>query len=565
MNAPEQLDVLPDVYSNWLRRVAPDMPDVLQQAALCLFTAMAEGHVCITVDPQEFADVTSEWLGRPGDYTPFILDGPRFYLARYHNHEQAVAASLEQRARLACVVNDVDGLKQELARLFKTEISTDRQRLAVLVAQFKPLTLISGGPGTGKTSTVVNLLALLLARDPQLRIGLAAPTGKAAQRLVGAIATAKDYLAASVEVKALIPEAATTLHRLLGALGDTGRFRHHAENPLALDVLVVDEASMIDLAMMRAVLAALPMSARLILLGDKDQLASVEAGSVFGDICAAQGMTEDFLALLAPFGIAGEAQANAPALGNCRVELTHSYRFAADSGIGRLATAARTGDVDLFMQIYETGAADIAWVQSASLHDSRFAALIHAGFGDYLNTVQTDNAAAAFSAFQRFRLLCAHRQGPAGVEGLNRQVQRLLQFGSGQVWYAGRPVMITANDHALRLFNGDIGLCLPTAQGLRVFFEGEGGVYRALLPARVPAHETAFAMTVHKSQGSEFEQVLLVLPEQQTPVLNRPLIYTAITRAKKQFTLWGMPAVAAAALASLPQRESGLRERLQRP
>jgi exodeoxyribonuclease V alpha subunit len=565
MSTPEQADILAEVYGSWLQRVAPDLPAALQVAARQLFDAMAEGHVCISVDSGQLDGIDSEWLGGPGAYAPFILDGPRLYLARYHDHEQAVAASLDARARLSCPVADSAVLRQELARLFTTENPHDKQRLAVLVAQFKPLTLISGGPGTGKTSTVVNLLALLLVRDPALRIGLAAPTGKAAQRMVEAIATAKDYLAASTETKALIPAAASTLHRLLGALGDTGRFRHHAQNPLALDVLVIDEASMIDLAMMRAILAALPPGCRLILLGDKDQLASVEAGSVFGDICSVQGMSADFLAQLQPFGIAAGAVSQGPALGNCRVELTHSYRFAAESGIGRLAAAARAGDVAAFMDVYEKGASDIAWEQGSKVSDAGFAALIQAGFADYLAAVQSADAATAFKSFQQFRLLCAHRKGSAGVDGLNRQVQKLLHLGGGQAWYAGRPVMITANDYVLRLFNGDIGICLPAADGLRVFFEGEGGIYRALLPARVPAHETAYAMTVHKSQGSEFERVLLVLPEVLTPILNRPLIYTAITRAKKYFTLWALPAVAAAALASLPQRDSGLRERLLRP
>lgn len=560
MESRDQGSLLADAYSPWLRRLAPNLPAALQEAIRRLFTAIQEGHVCIRVEVADAAEwLSTEWVGQPGDYKPFVLEDSRFYLARYWDHERVVAGALRQRASADCVQGDVATLQQGLSLLFSGEPG-DRQRLAAIVAQLKPLTLISGGPGTGKTTTVVKLLALLLMQQPGLRIGLAAPTGKAAQRLAEAIRAAKGGLPVAQQVLDAIPEVANTLHRLLGAQGDTGRFRHGPENPLALDALVIDEASMIDLAMMRATLDAVSPSTRLILLGDRNQLASVEAGSVFGDICAFEGFSAAFLQQLEIFGVDEPSRPDVPALGDCRVELTRSYRFDAASGIGALARASRDGDSEAFAQAFSATHNDIVWEQDGK--EPALRVRIQAGYAAYVQTLHTGDVAAAFAAFQRFRVLCAHRKGPAGVEGLNRLAETALGVPAAHTWYEGRPVLISANDYALRLFNGDVGLCLRTPEGLRVFFESGVGQYRSLLPGRVPAHETAYAMTVHKSQGSEFEDVLLVLPEQLTPVLNRPLVYTAITRAKKRFALWGSPAVLQGALASLPQRESGLQVKL---
>lgn len=543
----------------WLAREAPALPADLVAALEALYLAVEAGHVCIPVAADAAAAWRdSGWVGAPGDYRPFVLetdaDGARLYLARYHAHESAVAASLRERAAVLHAPADAGALHRELDALFGS-VPEDRQRLAALLAQFKPLTLVSGGPGTGKTTTVVKLLALLQAQaaragQPPLRMLLAAPTGKAAQRLSESIRTAKQGLPLPAEVVATIPEAAQTLHRLLGAQGDTGRFRHDADNPLACDLLLVDEASMIDLGMMQALLAALPLAARLVLLGDRDQLASVEAGSVFGDLCAASGMSAALRAQLVPFAVAVPASAPDGVLADCRVELVHSYRFAADGGIGALARAARAGDAPAFL------AALAAEGEAARVPAVALRAAVQAGYAPYRAAVAAGDPAAAFAAFAAFRVLCAHRQGAAGVEGLNA----LLDAGG---WYAGRPVIVRANDYALRLFNGDIGLCLPTAEGLRVFFETAPGSFRALAPGRLPAHEPAWAMTVHQSQGSEFGRVLLVLPEAVSAVLDRPLVYTAVTRAREGFALCGSDAVLAAALATRPARASGLAGKLR--
>ncbi|HEX6591744.1 MAG TPA: exodeoxyribonuclease V subunit alpha [Moraxellaceae bacterium] len=539
----------------WLDREAPALPAALREAIEALYLAVEAGHVCIRVDDAARAEWEgSGWVGRPGDYRPFILeDSGRFYLARYHAHETAVAASLRTRAAQVLEPANPQALKHDLDALFPAD-PQDRQRLAALLAQFRALTLVSGGPGTGKTTTVVKMLALLQAQagSKPLRILLAAPTGKAAQRLSESLRAAKQKLALPADVLAQIPETAQTLHRLLGAQGDTGRFRHDENSPLACDLLLVDEASMIDLALMQAVLAALPADARLVLLGDRDQLASVEAGSVFGDLCAGGGMSAELAATLASYGVEVQPDVATSVLGDCRVELTRSYRFAADSGIAALAGSARRGDAAAFLQTLAQGG-EVGRTAAATLR-----AAVQSGYAAFRHAAATADVTAAFAAFQQFRVLCAHRQGVAGVEGLNA----LLDTGH-PAWYAGRPVIVRANDYALRLFNGDIGLCLPTLDGLRVFFESAPGEFRALAPGRLPAHESAWAMTVHQSQGSEFDEVLLVLPDVVTPVLDRPLVYTAVTRAKARFSLCGNDGVIAAALATLPQRESGLAEKLR--
>lgn len=542
----------------WLAQEARELPQDLTLAIESLYQAVEDGHVCIRLEGAPVdAWLATGWVGRPGDYRPFILDdGGRLYLARYHDHEKGVAALLRARAERVLEPQDPVALKRDLRLLFAADDPDDRQRQAALLAQFKALTLVSGGPGTGKTTTVVKMLALLQlqAGESPMHILLAAPTGKAAQRLSESIRDAKASLAVPETVLASIPEQAQTLHRLLGAQGDSGRYRHDAANPLSCDVLLIDEASMIDLAMMHAVLKALPPTARLVLLGDRDQLASVEAGSVFGDLCTSVGCSAALAARLAPYHVNLPVVLEAEGLADCRIELIRSYRFAADSAIGALARASRSGDAAAFLASLAAGA-DVARLPSSRLREA-----LHQGYAAYRGVVREGDPAAAFAAFLRFRVLCAHRQGAAGVEGLNAQ----LEPATGG-WYIGRPVIVRTNDYALRLFNGDIGICLDTPDGLRVFFEAGPGQYRVLAPGRLPAHEPAWAMTVHQSQGSEFDAVLLVLPEAMTPVLNRPLVYTAVTRARERFQLCAPDAIVGAALAALPRRESGLVDKLRVP
>jgi len=574
-----------------LQRLDPQASPVVLASAALLCMALDKGDVCLPLarlagqrpwPEQDFrlpalcdwqAQLeTSPLVGGDGDFTPLILEHDRLYLARYQAYERQLAEQLLRRAADLPVVDEAQ-LSESLARLFAFnslsqagQQQPDWQRLAAAQAVRRKLAVISGGPGTGKTTTVVRLLAALLEQPgcEHLAIGLAAPTGKAAARMAEAIRNAKAALPVSEAIKAALPDEARTLHRLLGSRGDSPQVRHHAANPLALDVLVVDEASMVDLALMAKLLDALPPSARLILLGDKDQLCAVEAGAVFAELCEGRGFDAQAASELQR--ITGQqVQVSQPSsqLGDAVVLLTHSHRFAGDSGIGELARRINGGDVSGTLNLLKEDRHDLAW--NAQPTPNELLERLDQGYAPYISAAKSADPAVAFAAFNTFRALCAQREGAWGVAGINEaleaRIKRRSQVASRERWYVGRPVMVRQNDYALGLFNGDIGLCLHTEYGLRVFFEGEDG-YRPFAPARLPSHDSAFAMTVHKSQGSEFAEVLLVLPEQPSPLLSRSLFYTGITRAKHKVEIWALPPRLSEAVATRAERAAGLAERL---
>ncbi|WP_263264530.1 exodeoxyribonuclease V subunit alpha [Pseudomonas sp. RIT-PI-S] len=521
---------------------------------------------------------------------PLVLSGNRLYLRRYWNYERAVDVAL--RRRLAEASEAPADLPERLGALFPEQVPghVDWQKLACALATRAALSIITGGPGTGKTTTVVRLLALLqgprVEANRPLRIRLAAPTGKAAARLTESIGLQVQGLNVAPAVKARIPTEVTTVHRLLGSRPGTRHFRHHRGNPLPLDVLVVDEASMIDLEMMANLLDALPASARLILLGDKDQLASVEAGAVLGDLCrdAEQGFytaqTRAWLEAIAGESLAAaelsEGRADEHALAQQLVMLRYSRRFGEGSGIGELARCVnQQRPEDARRVLADRAFEDVATCRLQGEHDQALERLLlngaargtsgARGYRFYLGVLREQRPAATadladpawlawagnvLQAFDSFRLLCAVRKGPWGVEAVNQRATRAL-YASGLIesdhhWYEGRPVLMTRNDYGLGLMNGDIGIALrlPEAEGssrltLRVAFprnDGQGGV-RFVLPSRLTDVETVYAMTVHKSQGSEFEHTALVLPDALNPVLTKELIYTGITRARRWFSL----------------------------
>tara|TARA_Y100000593_G_scaffold55933_1_gene104503 strand:- start:38 stop:2038 length:2001 start_codon:yes stop_codon:yes gene_type:complete len=542
---------------------------------------------------------------------PLVLRGTCLYLRRYWDYEQSVAAHI--RKRLQATAQEPEQLAERLARLFPEplqvagERQADWQKLACALAACGRFTLITGGPGTGKTTTVVRLLALLqeaaVAEGVALRLSLAAPTGKAAARLTESIGGQVASLPLDDAIKQQIPTTVTTLHRLLGSLPDSRHFRHDASNLLPLDVLVVDEASMIDLEMMANLLDALPLHARLILLGDKDQLASVEAGAVLGDLCrdAEQGgysaQTRAWLQART-----GEQLNDASlvegqqALAQHIVMLRHSRRFGSDSGIGQLALAVNAGDASRARGVLEAGHEDLQRLKLAGEQDAaleRFmldgVAGLAQGYRHYLDvlhgqrpatdapSLQWDGwARAVLGAFDRFQLLCAVRKGNWGVEEMNLRIARaLLRVGllaADHGWYEGRPVLVTRNDYSLGLMNGDIGIALNLPddelgrQVLRVVFprnDGSGEL-RHILPSRLSSVETVFAMTVHKSQGSEFEHCALLMPDALNPVLTKELVYTGITRARRWFSLIESRAgIFEQAVLRRVERRSGLREALE--
>jgi len=581
------------------------------RAAVALSLAVSQGHVCLLLDALAAAPVddaairldAAGWratllgsgiVGTPQapGALPLILDADgRLYLHRYFDYERRLARRLVQArhagALAAAEAVDSPELRGRLTQLFAANAArlgggADWQQLAAALALRGRLTVISGGPGTGKTTTVVNLLACLLAQAPDCRIALAAPTGKAAARMTDAIRQRAQHL--PPELRDRMPVASSTVHRLLGAT--PSGFTHDAAHPLAVDALVVDEASMLDLALATHLLEAVPATARIILLGDKDQLAAVESGAVFAELSVDPGLTAECVRDLAamtgtPAAAVVPPPAAAPsALQDCAVWFTQTYRFAADSGIGRLARDVNAGDARAALAwLREASDPDVAWLDDA-LHPSLEPALqaMEAGYAAYRQAVEADatQVAAITDAFGAFRVLCALRDGPRGVTALNatlaRRFRAALQLpgldeGPGaSAWFKGRPVLVLHNDVVLRLFNGDIGIALPDAQGeMLVHFPDAAapGGFRAIAPVRLPRHETAFAMTVHKSQGSEFDGVLVMLPEQRSRVLTRELLYTAVTRAKRRVTLAAGAAVLEQAVATATQRHSGLLARLQ--
>ncbi|MGZ8159309.1 MAG: exodeoxyribonuclease V subunit alpha [Methylobacter sp.] len=498
-----------------------------------------QGHSCIQIDDEARALLLASGLVEPNPKSqtnplPLVIEQNRLYLHRYWNYENRLATQIKAMTQAE---HPVEQLNAMLDRYFDASDETDDQRQAAKMAAQQSFCIITGGPGTGKTFTVVKILALLqeLSEQP-LHIALAAPTGKAAMRLQESIGFSKAKLPCSEAIKNRIPETVTTLHRLLGALPPSPYFRHHADKPLVYDLVVVDEASMVDLALMSKLLDALKPGARLILLGDKDQLASVESGAVLADLAAAE------------------------TLQNNVYTLKKSHRFGGT--IKELAEAVNLQQDELAWQILSDGQDSAVQCLDEDLTD-----YVAAQQADYLQLIKTGAGfEQIYQAFSRFQVLCSNRQGKNSVADINYRVEQKLaeqqRIDLSGLWYPGRPVMVTQNNPALHLYNGDIGICMQdsvdSAGKLMVYFQRADGSVKKYLPARVPHCETVFAMTIHKSQGSEFEEVLVVLPEAINPVLTKELLYTAITRAKKTIKLVAGEAVFSAAVRQRIERVTGL-------
>ncbi|MEI7994558.1 MAG: exodeoxyribonuclease V subunit alpha [Methylococcaceae bacterium] len=545
--------------------------------------AIAELSVINAYNLEQWKTALSQTLlvGLGQGNSPLVLDGNRLYLRRYWQYQQILDKSIQERLE---PIRDLlpKALQAQLTALFPTSPENpDWQKIACVLALRARFAIITGGPGTGKTTTLTKLLALLimLANDEsnntrKLNILLAAPTGKAAARVSESISKALEQLDIPDDIKTCIPNKASTLHRLLGSRHDSRRFVHHRNNPLVAEIVIVDEASMIDLEMMASLLDALPDSTQLILLGDKDQLASVEAGSVMGDLCrgaenvAYDEQTREWLSPYIDEPL-GEAVTVGSGINQQTVVLRYSYRFGEHSGIGQLAKAVNSGNAMQAQAILNDPECyrDISRIVLNDPADKSLKQLVLAnagvsddgkpesrqGYGYYLDVIEkkrpTDStqypqwAKQVLTAFDTFQVLCALRRGIWGVEGLNQRIEQwLFPKQKPSLWYEGRPVMITHNDYNLGLMNGDVGITLKDSTGkLRVAFPSESSSDEAKIlwisPMRLPDVETAFAITVHKSQGSEFNHVALILPETRSQVLSRELVYTAITRAKENFTL----------------------------
>ncbi len=544
--------------------------DTLKKAAYGVSMAVSSGESCLLLDDLANADPKQEveilrhrlldsgMVGTPDlpGNSPLILDeGNRLYLHRYFSYERTLAQCLFNRRHVRPF--DAKTLRPLLDSLFsqrKNDKSPDWQKIATAMALKQSLLIVSGGPGTGKTTTVASLLACTLETDPDNRIALAAPTGKAARRMLDSISERLDLF--PLHMQPAVPKEAFTIHRLLGMTTDLANARYHAGNPLPVDTLIVDEASMLDLAMASKLFAALPDQARVILLGDKDQLAAVEAGSVFAELSSRFVLTpscRDDLETLTGYRLDEDdlpvpaSTANDAPLVDSVVWLMKNYRFSESSGIGRLARDIRNRQVGEALDFLRAGSdPSVQWLDMddpAIL--SGFEKTLLAQFDDFFSIVRNDpcDVSSVFRIFSRSRILCAVREGPCGVNIVNHLLAKAMtKMPSGKNarpnWFAGQPVMVKRNDYILKLFNGDVGIVLPDRTGnLSVYFPNEDGSFRAVSPSRIGQYDTSFAMTVHQSQGSEFDSVLLVLPFEPSRVLSRELVYTGITRARSKITI----------------------------
>jgi exodeoxyribonuclease V alpha subunit len=636
------LRTLDHALAQSLARLDPDTPDLVLAGAALASLAVASGHAGldpargnVLLDPRDGpppqlpapADwqrtlAASRWVAQPAPEEPAAADCPLvlehglLYLRRYREYERRLAHGLRRLAAQPLPPFDVAALAPLFAQLFPKAAAfplpsatkgpprgregarragegtsaldhpTDHQAQAAALALRRALLLVTGGPGTGKTTTIARLLLLRIAQAQASataapRIALAAPTGRAAERMAESLRTAvARALGDGIDpaLAAALPAGASTLHRLLGVIPDLPRFRHDAGNPLPFDLIVVDEASMVDLPLMCKLVEAVADGTQLILLGDADQLPSVEAGDVLAAILQAAGpgdalQPDDAQALQPLLGHARGATQSATHSGGLaghRVHLLRGYRQAQGFALAPLADAVRAGDADTALALLRSG--ELAGVHFHEDSDDPLATRRDALLAHWRALADAADPAAALRDAARLRLLTAVRAGAQGARGLNARIEQLLadsgagarRLGAAAPWFHGRLLLITENSYRHGLFNGDVGICLRDTQGALVaWFEGEGdGQVRGFHPAALPAHESAFAMTVHKAQGSEFDEVWLQLPSRDARVLSRELVYTGITRARQRLHLAASETVLRAALARHAARISGLAWRL---
>jgi exodeoxyribonuclease V alpha subunit len=540
--------------------------EVLRVAALAV-AAARQGHafVELEVGAAERARACGELVGGTEEdgARPLRLDGNRLYLDRYWREERRLAASLLARSRMRTDVGDLAALGEEIRRLFPGDAVTE-QREAAAVALLRDLTVIAGGPGTGKTTTVARIVELVqtLAADrnqaPPL-IALCAPTGKAAARM-------QEAVGGSVR--------ASTIHRLLGWLPG-GRFRHDASNRLPHDLVIVDETSMVPLSLMVRLVEAVRDDAQLVLVGDPDQLAAIQVGAVLRDIVGPAAERPQFGAGMrgALERVTGEEPPGRPeqrSFGDGVAVLRQGHRSVAT--IGRLAEAIRAGDGDATVAALDTGGDDILWLRDPSAESAALRERAVAAYAPMIAAARDGDAAAALRELAGFRLLCGHRHGPLGVGHWTDIVvgwlrAAVVSFDPGQQRYPGLPLLVTRNDYELRLHNGDTGVVISAGgrDGAPLAVFDAGGTAIELAPSRLADVEPLFATTVHKSQGSEFEVAALILPEPDSPLLSRELLYTGVTRARTTLIVGGSEEAVREAVARPAGRATGLRELLWEP
>lgn len=549
--------------------------------------ACSEGHSCLDLNKyratEDAADLLTGWADAlaksdfcsqaDGVTRPLILDGQRLYLQRYWDYEQRLVRGLSRLLQTPAQPLDINAILHSGLGFKPAEASVDWQAVAVATAIRQAFCIIAGGPGTGKTHTVLRLLILLIrsasdANRPTPVIRLAAPTGKAAARMMESIAAGLEQLELSDIQQNALPTQAETLHRLLG-ISSAGRPpTHNEDNPLVADVVIVDEASMIDLPMMTKLVEALPRRCKLVLLGDRYQLASVEAGSVLAELCKLAGDNafgpQHTQALQALLGDQHAPNRTPSILSDHVATLKHSRRFHAGSAIGRLAAAVNVGDAKHCEQLLSTDQADLRLLEN--LASASIQTLLE-NLSEHFSRIQAlADPAQALASLRQRGVLTALRRGFRGADYLNQKLRQSLAGMQGadsrSPWFHGHPIMIVRNDYQAGLFNGDLGICLRNAKNeLRVWFETSSGL-RAFLPSTLPEHNSAYALTVHKSQGSEFDHVDLLLPDQDSSILSRELVYTGITRARHTLDLHTSMQILNLAISRQIDRYSGLADAL---
>ena len=593
-------------------------PTVLLGAALAS-RAPRYGHICVDI-PNISSRLVSEdareeppwpdpsaWLKalhcsplvrRRSDTetTPLVIDRDRLYLDRYWNYQVRLSRQLQNRSRDTVPVEKPTFLLERLNHLFGPNPADElnRQRLAALVAAVRRLSLITGGPGTGKTTTVAAILSLLIdlhtqsSPDRPLRIALAAPTAKAADRVAESIVEGVENLTLEPNAEEILKSLQSlTIHKLLGWQPRTPtRFRHNVDNPLPHDVVVIDEASMVDLALMSKLVDAVRPDARLILLGDPDQLASVEAGAVLGDLCTGLNLdqpllSQTFLSELEDLGDLSLtpycAVHKEPGIWDAIVQLNKTWRFGLDTGIGRLSSAVRKGDVSTALSTLEAKPSDLhlfAPPTNNQLFEEPIPpTLLETILGTLAPAIRSaleGDALTALKKLKTLRVLAAHRQGPLGLYAINEVLARGLcriipGLSPSTGPWLGQPIMVRQNDAHLRLRNGQVGVLIRGDAGssglVAAFLDGEGCI-RKIGVRRLPRFETMLCMTIHQSQGSQFDHAVLILPNRSSPILTRELLYTGITRARKHVSILGTKEILTEAIKGQVQRASGLKDEL---
>jgi exodeoxyribonuclease V alpha subunit len=568
---------------------------------------MSEGHICIPVDNLDTTDLPEGYQHTPPDktallqhdlvgtgaaYKPFILHQDKLYLQRYFNYETQLLNRIHALTQLtdwelSARMLALKGLQPFIEQLFSGNIAQgpDWQLAAAMIAVLQNFTIITGGPGTGKTTTVAKILAILFSLQPDLKVALAAPTGKAAARMAESLMQTKIVIPDAVRAQFNRLQPAT-LHRLLGWNAGNPYFKHNAENPLPHDLIIIDESSMIDVAMFAKLLAAVGKGSRIILLGDKDQLASVEAGSLFGDLCKAPAALNVFSETMRHFMndfIKDPSQQITPeySAGNSRhtlfqhiVELRYSHRFKDDQAIGKISKAVIQNDVPALQSFLEHNL--FKEVQIDASYDSGVFDTFIEGYVAICESEQPweeTSIKKALNHLNTLRILCAVKEGEQGVNRLNSRVEAYLVnkkcIQMDTEFYEHRPIMVTKNNYALGLYNGDIGILRKDANGImRAWFienAADGTIQlKSVLPGFITRMQTVFAMTIHKSQGSEFEKALVILPQSgRQDLLTRELLYTGITRAKEKVIIQSSKETFMEAAKAFVERGSGVTDRLR--